>query len=209
MRFILDYPYPYIFGMITPMSGHSKWSTIKRDKAINDAKRSQIFTKIVRAITVAVKQGGGDMDTNSALRLAVDKAKEARMPKDNIERAIQKGLGASSGDANFEEVVYEGYGPSGVAFMVKCLTDNKNRTVADIRNIFSRGEGSLGVLGCTSYIFHSDPRTLVRGGRHTVLIDNLGIAKKLENLYDLLDDHDDVTDVFANFDFTPEIMEQL
>ena len=193
------------FGMITPMSGHSKWSTIKRDKAVNDAKRSQNFTKVVRAITIAARQGGGDVDANPALRLAVDKAKEARMPKDNIERAILKGLGVSSGDAVFEEVVYEGYGPHGVAFMVKCLTDNKNRTVADIRNIFSRGGGTLGVLGCTSYIFHSDPKN----PSFTVTIDNLEIAKKLENLYDILDDHDDVTDVFANFDFPPEIMEQL
>ena len=192
------------FGMITPMSGHSKWSTIKRDKAVNDAKRSQNFTKVVRAITIAARKGGGDLDTNPALRLAVEKAKEVRMPKDNIERAIQKGLGVSSADTNFEEVVYEGYGPNGVAFMVKCLTDNKNRTVSDIRNIFSRGEGSLGVLGCTSYIFLSDPKN----PSFLVSVDNLDVAKKLENLYNTLDDHDDVTDVFANFDVSPEIMEK-
>src|SRR3989338_1367832 len=144
------------FGMITPMSGHSKWSTIKRDKAVNDSKRSQTFTKVSRQIAVVAKKGGRDPDMNPALRLAIEKAKEARMPKDNIQRAIDKGAGGGD-SSSLEEVVYEGYGPGGVAILVKVLTDNKNRTVSEIRSIFHRHDGSLGETGCAAYVFGSDP----------------------------------------------------
>jgi YebC/PmpR family DNA-binding regulatory protein len=178
------------------MSGHSKWSTIKRAKAVNDAKRSQVFSKVSRALTIAAKQGGGDPDTNPALRLAIEKAKEARMPKDNIERAISKGAGSNTGADNFEEVVYEGYGPGGAAFMISAITDNKNRTVAEIRNIFSRHGGSLGGAGSTSYVFGSDPEN----PSFCVEVADKDLSGKLINLSEELDNHDDVNDVYSNFE---------
>ncbi|MBN1473053.1 MAG: YebC/PmpR family DNA-binding transcriptional regulator [Syntrophaceae bacterium] len=135
------------------MSGHSKWSTIKRKKGAIDAKRGKIFTKIIKEITLAARLGGGDIEGNSRLRQAVAAAKEENMPKDNIERAIKKGIGGGEGAANFEEVTYEGYGPGGVAVLVEIMTDNKNRTVAEIRHIFSKHGGNLGENGCVSWIF--------------------------------------------------------
>lgn len=135
------------------MSGHSKWSTIKRKKGAIDAKRGKIFTKIIKEITLAAKLGGGDIEGNSRLRQAVAAAKEENMPKDNIERAIKKGIGGGEGAANYEEVTYEGYGPGGVAVLVEIMTDNKNRTVAEIRHIFSKHGGNLGENGCVSWIF--------------------------------------------------------
>jgi YebC/PmpR family DNA-binding regulatory protein len=134
------------------MSGHSKWSTIKHKKAKTDAARGKVFTKIIREITSAAKISGGDPDANPRLRLAVDKAKEANMPNDNIDRAIAKGTGGGEG-ISLEEVVYEGYGPSGVAIMVEAITDNKQRTVAEIRHLFSKGGGNIGSTGCVSYLF--------------------------------------------------------
>ena len=134
------------------MSGHSKWSTIKRKKGAADAKRGKIFTKLIREIATAARMGGGDPDANPRLRLACDKARSANMPKDNIERAIAKGTGAGEGDA-YEEVVYEGYGPGGVAVFIETLTDNKNRTVGDVRHILTKHGGNLGASGCVSYLF--------------------------------------------------------
>jgi YebC/PmpR family DNA-binding regulatory protein len=134
------------------MSGHSKWSTIKRKKGAADAKRGKIFTKLIREIATAARMGGGDPDSNPRLRLACDKARSANMPKDNIERAIAKGTGAGEGDA-YEEVVYEGYGPGGVAVYIETLTDNKNRTVGDVRHILTKHGGNLGATGCVSYLF--------------------------------------------------------
>jgi YebC/PmpR family DNA-binding regulatory protein len=134
------------------MSGHSKWSTIKRKKGAADAKRGKIFTKLIREIATAARMGGGDPDANPRLRLAVDKARTANMPKDNIERAIKKGTGASDGEA-YEEVLYEGYGPGGTAVLVETLTDNKNRTVGEVRHVFSKHGGNLGASGCVSYLF--------------------------------------------------------
>ena len=134
------------------MSGHSKWSTIKRKKGAADAKRGKIFTKLIREIATAARMGGGDPDSNPRLRLACDKARSANMPKDNIERAIAKGTGAGEGDA-YEEVVYEGYGPGGVAVFIETLTDNKNRTVGDVRHILTKHGGNLGASGCVSYLF--------------------------------------------------------
>jgi YebC/PmpR family DNA-binding regulatory protein len=134
------------------MSGHSKWSTIKRKKGAADAKRGKIFTKLIREIATAARMGGGDPDSNPRLRLAVDKARTANMPKDNIERAIKKGTGASDGES-YEEVLYEGYGPGGTAVLVETLTDNKNRTVGEVRHVFSKHGGNLGASGCVSYLF--------------------------------------------------------
>jgi YebC/PmpR family DNA-binding regulatory protein len=135
------------------MSGHSKWSTIKRKKGAIDAKRGKIFTKIIKEITLAARLGGGDIEGNARLRQAVMAAKEENMPKDNIERAIKKGIGGGEGSAAYEEVTYEGYGPGGAAVIVDVMTDNKNRTVAEIRHIFSKHGGNLGENGCVSWIF--------------------------------------------------------
>ncbi|TVQ39862.1 MAG: YebC/PmpR family DNA-binding transcriptional regulator [Spirochaetaceae bacterium] len=134
------------------MSGHSKWATIRHKKGAQDAKRGKIFTKLIKEITVSARLGGGDMDANPRLRTAVLKAKTANMPKDNVERAIKKGTGELEG-VDYLEITYEGYGPGGVAIMVDALTDNKNRTAADVRSIFSKGGGNLGETGCVSYLF--------------------------------------------------------
>ena len=134
------------------MSGHSKWSSIKHKKASTDAKRSKIFTKLIKEITVAARMGGGDADTNPRLRTAVLAAKNENMPKDNIERAIKKGTGELEG-VNYEESIYEGYGPGGAAVLIESLSDNKNRTVADIRYIFSKSGGNMGENGCVAWMF--------------------------------------------------------
>lgn len=134
------------------MSGHSKWSTIKRKKGVNDARRGKIFTKIIREITVAAREGGGEPDFNPRLRLAVSHAREAGMPQDNVERAIKKGTGEIEGVV-YEEVVYEGYGPGGVALYIECLTDNINRAVADVRHILGKNHGSLGTAGSVAWQF--------------------------------------------------------
>ena len=134
------------------MSGHSKWSSIKHKKAATDAKRGKIFTKLIKEITVAARLGGGDIDTNPRLRSAVQAAKSENMPKDNIERAIKKGTGELEG-VSYEESIYEGYGPGGAAVMIESLTDNRNRTVADIRYIFGKAGGSMGENGCVAWMF--------------------------------------------------------
>jgi YebC/PmpR family DNA-binding regulatory protein len=134
------------------MSGHSKWSTIKRKKGAADARRGKIFTKLIREIATAAKMGGGDPDANPRLRLAIDKARSANMPKDNIQRAIQKGIGGGEGAA-YEEVIYEGYGPGGTAVLLETLTDNRKRTVSEIRHVFSKNGGNLGSTGCVAYLF--------------------------------------------------------
>ncbi len=134
------------------MSGHSKWNNIKRKKEASDAAKGAIFTKIAKEIAVAVKAGGPDPDGNSRLKDVISKAKAANMPNDNIKRAIQKAAGAGEGD-DYEEITYEGYGPGGVAIMVKTLTNNRNRTAADVRHIFSKYGGSLGVDGSVSFLF--------------------------------------------------------
>lgn len=135
------------------MSGHSKWSTIKRKKGEIDSKRGKVFTKLIKEITLAARLGGGDIEGNPRLRQAVLDAKEVNMPKDNIDRAIKKGTGELAGAAAYEETTYEGYGPAGVAVLVDVMTDNKNRTVAEIRHIFSKHGGNLGENGCVSWMF--------------------------------------------------------
>jgi YebC/PmpR family DNA-binding regulatory protein len=134
------------------MSGHSKWSTIKRKKAAVDAKRGQVFTRLAREITVAAREGGADPETNFRLRLAMDKAKAANMPKDNIERAVARGVGGGK-DAELEEVTYEGYAPYGVALLVQVLTDNRNRTLAEVRHVFSKQGGSMAEAGAVVWQF--------------------------------------------------------
>ena len=134
------------------MSGHSKWSTIKRKKAATDAKRGQVFTRIARELTIAAREGGGDPDSNFRLRLVMDKAKQANMPKDNIERAIKRGTGELKGEV-LEELMYEGYAPNGIALLLATLTDNRNRIVAEIRRILTRHGGKLAETGAMSYLF--------------------------------------------------------
>ncbi|MFP4113238.1 MAG: YebC/PmpR family DNA-binding transcriptional regulator [Spirochaetota bacterium] len=134
------------------MSGHSKWATIRHKKGAADAKRGKLFTKLIKEITVAARMGGGDEVANPRLRQAVLKARDANMPKDNIDRAIKKGTGDLEG-MEYVEITYEGYGPGGVAIMVDSLTDNRNRTAADVRSIFSKHGGNLGETGCVSYLF--------------------------------------------------------
>ncbi len=134
------------------MSGHSKWANIKHRKSAQDAKRGQLFSKLAKEITVAAKIGGGNPENNIRLRVAIERAREANMPTENIERAIKRGTGELEG-VNYEEVVYEGYGPGGVAILVNVLTDNKNRTAADMRKIFSKFGGSLGTTGSVAWIF--------------------------------------------------------
>lgn len=136
------------------MSGHSKWSTIKHKKAAKDAKRGKLFTKFIKEITVAARMGGGDAATNPRLRTAVQTARDNSMPNENIERAIKKGTGELEG-VSYEEVSYEGYGPGGAAFLVQAWTDNRNRTVSDIRRLFSKHGGSLGETGCVAWMFDS------------------------------------------------------
>lgn len=134
------------------MAGHSKWSNIKHRKGAQDKKRGKIFTKLIREINVAARAGGGDADTNPRLRLAVDKALSNNMPKDNIDRAIKRATGGDDSE-HYEEVTYEGYGPGGVAIMVECLTENKNRTVGEVRHAFSKRGGNLGADGSVAYLF--------------------------------------------------------
>ena len=134
------------------MSGHNKWSTIKHKKGAADAKRGKVFTKIIKEISVAAKLGGGDPVANPRLRTAIDKAKAENMPKDNIERAIKKGAGGMEG-VTYEEIIYEGYGPGGAAVLVEVLTDNRNRSVSDIRSIFTKSNGNMGEAGCVAWMF--------------------------------------------------------
>lgn len=134
------------------MSGHSKWATIKHKKGAADAKRGKTFTKLIKEISIAARMGGGDANANPRLRTAVLKARTANMPKDNIDRAIKKGLGELEG-VDYQEITYEAYGPGGVAILIDVLTDNKNRTAADVRYILNRGGGNLGESGCVSYLF--------------------------------------------------------
>ena len=149
------------------MSGHSKWSSIKHKKAATDAKRGKMFTKLARAITVAARDGGGEPENNPALATAVQKARDASMPKDNIQRAIDRGTGEGADAAAIESVVFEGYGPGGAAILVEALTDNRNRTSADVRFAFSKHNGSLGEPGSVAWIFEKRGVIAVDGGRYT------------------------------------------
>lgn len=249
------------------MSGHNKWASIKHKKAITDAKKGKIFTKIIREIVVATKESGAQIENNARLRKAIEDAKEANMPQDNIKKAIQRGTGEIPG-VIYEEMVYEGYGPAGVALIVEVTTDNKNRTASDIRKIFSSYNGNLGEAGCVSWMFErkgyitvkksatdeeivvdtvleaevedfkseansdiyeiitfpsdletvkkilkekniaieSAEVTMVSQTQITLKGDN---AKNMLKLMDALEEHDDVKNVYANFDIFGEDMEKL
>ncbi len=147
------------------MSGHSKWSTIRRKKEKEDSKRSRMFTKVIRELTVAAREGGGDPDSNPRLRTAIDNARGVNMPQDNIERAIKKGTGELPG-TSYESAVYEGYGPGGVAVYVEVLTDNKNRTVAEVRHLFARNDGHLGENGCVAWMFSQKGQIYIDASRY-------------------------------------------
>jgi YebC/PmpR family DNA-binding regulatory protein len=149
------------------MSGHSKWSSIKHKKAVVDSRRGAQFTKLARAITVAARDGGGDPESNAALATAVQKARDVSMPKDNIERAIAKGTGAGADAAAIEAVLYEGYGPGGVALLIEALTDNRNRTSADVRHLLSKHGGSLGEPGSVGYLFEKRGVVVVDATRYS------------------------------------------
>ena len=198
------------------MSGHSKWSTIKRKKGAADAKRGVIFTRISKDITIASKDGGGNPDMNPSLRLAIKKAKAANMPAANIDRAIKKGTGELPG-IKYEDFIYEGYGPSSVAIMIQVMTDNKNRTFPEIRNIMTKNNGSIGSSGCVNWIFE-------KKGTFEISIDNISednLMKILDNLpiediifedefYEVLvtpDDFETVSNVFDenNINYDGEI----
>ncbi len=242
------------------MSGHSKWSRIKHKKGAADAKRGKVFTQLIRELSMAARMGGGNADANPRLRLAIDKARSQNMPKDNIERAIKKGSGELEGET-YEEVRYEGYGPGGVAVIVDTLTDNRNRTVSEVRHLFSKFSGNLGASGCVAYLFDKtgvlvytrdglDSDTLVEvaieadaldviedGNVIQVqttpdafesvksVLDGAGFvadsaeismvpqttvkltgkdAQTMLKLFEALDDHEDVKQVFANFDIPEE-----
>ena len=154
------------------MSGHSKWSSIKHQKGVADARRGQLFTKLTREIIVAAREGGSNPETNFRLRLAVQKARDNNMPQDNIERAIKRGSGETEG-ATLVELVLEGYGPSGAAILVQALTDNRNRTLQDVRNIFSRNGGNLGESGCVAWLF--DSKGLIRVGTNDLDTEELAL----------------------------------
>lgn len=247
------------------MSGHSKWATIKRKKGAEDAKRGKIFTKLIREIAVSAKTGGGDPSGNPRLRSVIDKARQANMPQDNIARAIKKGTGELEG-VNYEEHTYEGYGPGGVALMFSVLTDNKNRTISEVRNILSKNGGNLGESGCVSWVFSkkgflafdkqqtsedqlmeialdagaedlkseedsleviTDPSSfeavkkvlegkgLKPASAEVTMVPQNYIkltgpeAEKMLKLMEALEDHDDIQNVYANFDIPKEEMERL
>jgi YebC/PmpR family DNA-binding regulatory protein len=247
------------------MSGHSKWSTIKRKKGAADAKRGKIFSKIIKEITIAARMGGGDPEGNPRLRAAIALAKSENMPKDNIDRAVKKGTGDLEGAA-YEEVIYEGYGPGGVAVLTQVLTDNKNRTVADVRHIFTKNGGSLGETGCVAWMFEKkgyivfdkkkiDEEALMEWGleagvedireqeeewevitpiedleriraaleakkwvpqvveltmlpKNTIAVEGKN-AEQVLRMMEALEEHDDVQNVYANFDISEKDMEAL
>jgi len=149
------------------MSGHSKWASIKHKKAATDARRGQLFTKLARAISVAAREGGGDPDSNFTLSAAIQKARDYSMPKDSIQRAIDRGTGAGADGETIERVLYEGYGPSGVAVLVEALTDNRNRTSADLRHTFDKNSGSLGEPGSVAWVFEKRGVVMVDADRYT------------------------------------------
>ncbi|MDX6691919.1 MAG: hypothetical protein QOG15_3376 [Solirubrobacteraceae bacterium] len=149
------------------MSGHSKWASIKHKKAVVDSRRGKLFTKLARAITTAARDGGGELEGNPSLQLAVQKAKDASMPKDNIERAIAKGTGAGADTAAIEDVLYEGYGPGGVALLIAAMTENRNRTGADVRHVLGKHGGSLGEPGSVAYLFDKRGLIVVDGERYS------------------------------------------
>ena len=177
------------------MSGHSKWSTIKRQKGANDAKRGAMFTKVAREVAVAARQGGGDPDANYRLRLAMEKARAINMPADNIKRAIEKATGGGEGE-QYEEIVYEGYGPGGVAVLVEAATDNRNRTAAEVRSIFAKTGGQLAGSGAVAWQF--EPRGLIAIPKDGVDADEVALAAIDAGAEDVDTDSEDRIEVFTS-----------
>jgi len=248
------------------MSGHSKWANIKRRKGAVDAQKGRVFTRLIKEIIMAARLGGGDIDGNPRLRSAVAAAKAENMPKDNISRAIKKGTGEIAGEI-YEEILYEGYGPGGVAVLVQCTTDNRNRTVADVRHFFAKNNGNLGENGCVAWMFEQKGQiqldkkglteeklmdlaleagaddvaeeeesfqvltapdafdavreSLEKAGlaiveasvamlpKNTVEVTEENVARSLMKLMDSLEDHDDVQNVYANFDIDDALVERI
>ncbi|OGP63924.1 MAG: transcriptional regulator [Deltaproteobacteria bacterium RBG_13_47_9] len=189
------------------MSGHSKWSTIKRKKGAADAKRGKAFSKIIKEIMVAARAGGGDINANPRLRTAVNAAKAENMPKDNIERAIKKGAGELEG-VHYEDLIYEGYGPGGVAMMLEVLTDNKNRTVADVRHILSKHNGNLGEAGCVSWMFEKKGLILIdKNDTDEDRLIEVALDKGAIDVKDMGKDFEVVTDP-GNFDPVKKAVEE-
>ena len=177
------------------MSGHSKWSTIKRQKGVNDSKRSAMFTKVAREIAVAARAGGGDPDANYRLRLAIDKARSINMPADNIKRSIEKATGGGEAE-QYEEIVYEGYGPGGVAVLVEAATDNRNRTAAEVRSIFTKTGGQLAGSGAVAWQF--EPRGLIEVPRTGVDADEVALAAIDAGADDVDTDGDETIDIYTS-----------
>ena len=177
------------------MSGHSKWSTIKRQKGVTDAKRGALFTKVAREISVAARQGGGDPDANYRLRLAVEKARSVNMPSDNIKRTIDKATGGGEGE-QFEEIVYEGYGPGGVAVLVEAQTDNRNRTAGEIRSIFTKAGGQLAGSGAVAWQF--EPRGLITIPRAGIDPDEVALAAIDAGATDVDTDDEDAVAIYTD-----------
>lgn len=186
------------------MSGHSKWNNIKNKKAAEDAKKGKAFGYVGRLIRVAVKEGkSGDPNANPSLRMALEKARSVNMPKDNIDRAIERGLGKSKSGASLEEVVYEGYGPGGVGFLVTAITDNRNRTGSEVRTLFERNGGTLAGPGAASYLFaiKSDGTAEVK---IPAAVDDPAARSQVKELAEALHGHDDVETVFHSMPLTAE-----
>ena len=186
------------------MSGHSKWSTIKHKKAANDAKRSAVFNKIARAITIEARQGGSDPNTNYTLRTLIEKAKGLNMPKDKIETAAKKGAGELKDDTLLEELMIEGFGPGGVALLIKAITNNRNRTVSEIKHLMDQHGAKFTGENSVRWMFKQELRENEEGNKvfewipqSTVKLPEEDI-KKLENLYEALDDNDDIQEVYSN-----------
>ena len=177
------------------MSGHSKWSTIKRQKGVTDAKRGALFTKVAREISVAARQGGGDPDANYRLRLAIEKARSVNMPADNIKRTIDKATGGGEAE-QFEEIVYEGYGPGGVALLVEAQTDNRNRTAGEVRSIFAKAGGQLAGSGAVAWQF--EPRGLITVARDGIDVDEVALAAIDAGATDVDTDAPDAIEIFTD-----------
>ena len=176
------------------MAGHSKWANIQHRKGAQDKKRGKLFTKLIREIAVAAKMGGGDLDANPRLRLAIDKAKAQSMPKDNIERAVKRGAGETDG-ADYQEIRYEGYGPGGTAVMVDCLTDNRNRTVAEVRHAFTKFGGNLGADGSVNYLFNQVGQMMFPEGSNEDAVMEAAIEAGAE---DVMADEDGTIEVLTS-----------
>ncbi|MBN1264590.1 MAG: YebC/PmpR family DNA-binding transcriptional regulator [Anaerolineales bacterium] len=188
------------------MSGHSKWSTIKRKKAANDARRGSIFTRLAREITIAAREGGGDLDSNFALRLCVDRAKTQNMPKDNIERAIKRGTGEDKDGVQIEQVMYEGYGPNGIALLIETLTDNRNRTISDLRHLLAKAGGSMAEAGSVAWQFTRIAYfSFEAGDRDEDEVFELAVEAGADDVLF----SDDVIEIFAPVEYFKQVLDTL